>query len=294
MTADYARGMRWKVQDGRFFTQNEIDTAGQVCILGAESAKELFGSSSALSSELKIKFQGSSTPVRCRIVGIMAPKGRSLRIPYSMDEMVFVPITTYLQRLSGDRYMYGFTVFFEKDADITRIIASIKDILRKGHRGKDDFIGYWIPNNNIREFDRIEKIIKIALGGIAGFSLFVSGIGIMNICLVSVGEKTREIGLRKAVGAKRIDIFYQFLTESICLCLSGGVLGITGGWLAAQGMARVAVRIVPIVDVWPVVLSGQWIVISVLFSIFMGIIFGVYPALRAARMTPIDALRTDI
>ena len=294
VTADYARGMRWKVQDGRFFTQNEIDTAGQVCILGAESAKELFGSSSALSSELKIKFQGSSTPVRCRIVGIMAPKGRSLRIPYSMDEMVFVPITTYLQRLSGDRYMYGFTVFFEKDADITRIIASIKDILRKGYRGKDDFIGYWIPNNNIREFDRIEKIIKIALGGIAGFSLFVSGIGIMNICLVSVGEKTREIGLRKAVGAKRIDIFYQFLTESICLCLSGGVLGITGGWLAAHGMARVAVRIVPIVDVWPVVLSGQWIVISVLFSIFMGIIFGVYPALRAARMTPIDALRTDI
>ena len=84
------------------------------------------------------------------------------------------------------------------------------------------------------------------------------------------------------------------MTESICLCLSGGVLGIAGGWLAAQGMARVAVRIVPIVDVWPVVLSGQWIVISVLFSIFMGIIFGVYPALRAARMTPIDALRTDI
>ena len=115
----------------------------------------------------------------------------------------------------------------------------------------------------------------------------------MNICLVSVGEKTREIGLRKSVGAKRIDIFYQFSTESICLCLCGGVLGIGGGWLAAHGMARVAVRLMPIVPEWPVVLSVPWITISVLFSIFMGITFGVYPAIRAARMTPIDALRTD-
>ena len=142
--------------------------------------------------------------------------------------------------------------------------------------------------------ERIEEVIKIALGGIAGFSLFVSGISIMNMCLISAGEKTREIGLRKSVGAKRIDIFYQFLTESICLCLCGGVLGIVGDWLFAHGMARIAVRIVPIVEEWPVVLSVQWILISVIFSIFMGVIFGVYPAIRAAWMSPIDALRNDI
>ena len=100
-------------------------------------------------------------------------------------------------------------------------------------------------------------------------------------------EKTREIGLRKSVGAKRIDIFYQFLTESICLCFCGTLLGIAGGWFAAHSMARVAVRIVPIVDVWPVVLSVRWIVISVLFSIFMGITFGVYPAIRASRLSPL-------
>ena len=174
-----------------------------------------------------------------------------------------------------------------------RVIDNVKAVLRKRHRGKDDFIRTWIPERNIKRLEHIEKVVKIALGGIAGFSLFVSGIGIMNICLVSVGEKTREIGLRKSVGARRIDIFYQFLTESICLCLCGRLLGIAGGWLAAHGMARVAVRIVPIVDVWPVILSVPWIVISVLFSIFMGITFGVYPAIRASRMSPIDALRTD-
>ena len=141
--------------------------------------------------------------------------------------------------------------------------------------------------------ERIEKVIKIALGGIAGFSLFVSGIGIMNICLVSVGEKTREIGLRKSVGATHRDIFWQFLAESVCLCFCGGVLGIGGGWLAAQGMARLAVHIVPIVPEWPAVLSLPWIGISVGFSVLMGIVFGVYPAMRAAQLSPIEALRTE-
>ena len=125
------------------------------------------------------------------------------------------------------------------------------------------------------------------------FRSFVSGIGIMNICLVSVGEKTREIGLRKSVGAKRMHIFYQFLTESICLCLCGAVLGIVGGWLAAQGMAQLAVRIVKVVPEWPVVLSLPWISTSVIFSIVMGITFGVYPAILAARLSPIEALRAE-
>ena len=292
-TAGYEHLMSWHVQEGRFISDNDIEHALQVCVLGANVATELFGDTSPIGQEVEIRFHNRHTPVRMRVVGKLIPRGRNL-LWLSLDDAVCIPLTTFQQRVSGKRHVGGLIVFFRKGEDINRVTEDVKAVLRKRHRGKDDFIRTWMPKPSIRRLEHIEKVIKIALGGIAGFSLFVSGIGIMNICLVSVGEKTREIGLRKSVGARCVDIFYQFLTESICLCLCGGVLGIMGGWLAAHGMARVAVRIVPIVDVWPVVLSVRWIVISVLFSIFMGITFGVYPAVRASRMSPIEALRSDI
>lgn len=293
VTADYAQGLRWEVQRGRFFSAADIEKAAQVCVLGADIVDELFGDTAALGQEVKLKIRWRQPPVRCRVIGIMAPKGRSLRSATSLDDIVCVPLTTHQQRLSGVHHIQSLTVFFDKTADVYRVIDSVTDVLRKRHRGTDDFIGYWIPQRSFRRLERIEKVIKIALGGIAGFSLFVSGIGIMNICLVSVGEKTREIGLRKSVGATHRDIFWQFLAESVCLCLCGGVLGIGGGWLAAQGMARLAVHIVPIVPEWPAVLSFPWIGISVGFSVLMGIVFGVYPAMRAAQLSPIEALRTE-
>ena len=293
VTEDYAQGIRWEVRHGRFLSENDVDNALQVCVLGSNAARELFGETSPLGQEIKIRLR-RKVSVRLRVVGIMAPRGVSLSRGILMDDLIFVPLTTRQQRLAGERYVERLLIFFQEDTDSYRVINVVKKVLHKRHRGIDDFIGVSRPTTKVRKLARIEKMIKIALGGIAGFSLFVSGISIMNICLVSVGEKTREIGLRKSVGARRIDIFYQFLTESICLCFCGTLLGIAGGWLAAHGMARVAVRILPIVDVWPVVLSVRWIVIAVLFSIFMGITFGVYPAIRASRMSPIDALRTDI
>ena len=294
VTTDYAQGMYWVVQHGRFFSEEDIDMAAQVCVLGAEVVVDLFGKASAIGEEVKIKYSWQHPPVRCRVVGVMAPKGRSLRSHKSLDDIICVPLTTHQQRLSGDRYIIGFTVFFEKEADVYNIIDSVKDILRKRHRGKDDFITYRLPKRSIEHLKHIQRVIQIFLGSIAGFSLFVSGVGIMNICLVSVGEKAHEIGVRKSLGAKRVDIFWQFLIESISLCLCGSILGIAGAWLAAHGMARIAVRILPIVEEWPVVLSLPWLFISVIFSIFMGVSFGLYPAMRAARLSPIDALRTEI
>ena len=294
-TADYARGMNWELQAGRFLTENDVETAAQVCVLGSEIATELFGDVSPVGQEVKVRFyyQWRQKPVRMRVVGVMKPKGRSLTWEYCLDDALCVPLTTCQQRLTGNRHVEHLIVFFKKGADVNNVIASAKDVVRKRHRGQDDFIGHYIPKLTFRRLEHIQKVIKIALGSIAGFSLLVSGIGIMNICLVSVGEKTREIGLRKSMGAKQIDIFWQFLSESICLCFCGGVLGIAGGWGAAQGMAWLAVRIVPVVDAWPVELSLPWILTSVIFSIVMGVGFGVYPAMQAARLSPVDALRTE-
>ena len=293
VTADYAPGMRWHIQEGRFLTENDTDHALQVCVLGSEAATDLFGVDSPLGQEVKVRYYWRQVPIRFRVVGVMMPRGLNLRWGWSLDNAIAIPLTTYQERLTGNDYIERLTVFTEPDADMAPIIASARSVLLKRHRNQDDFFRYWIPTGVHSQVAHFEKVIKIALGSIAGFSLFVSGIGIMNICLVSVGEKTREIGLRKSVGARQIDIFWQFLTESICLCICGGILGIMGGWIAAHGMARIAVRIVPIVPEWPVVLSLPWILTSVLFSVFMGVSFGVYPAIRAARLSPIEALRAE-
>ena len=294
VTADYARGMHWRVQDGRFISEGDVDQALQVCVLGNNVATELFGETSPIGKEVKIKFYyWHRASIRARVVGVMAVKGRGFDSTWTLDDVVCVPLTTHQQRISGYDYIERITIFTEKDADKAAVIASARAVVRKKHRNRDDFIRHWVPTGGVKRLAHIQRVIKIALGSIAAFSLFVSGIGIMNICLVSVAEKTREIGVRKSVGAKRIHIFWQFLTEALCLCFCRGLLGIAGGWIAAHGMARLAVRIVPIVPEWPVVLSWQWILIAIVFSLFMGVSFGVYPAMQAARLTPIDALRTE-
>ena len=292
VTEQYADGMRWKVQHGRFLSENDIATATQVCVLGAQVAIDLFGEDSPLGQEVKIRYYWRNA-VRCRVVGVMAPRGRTLRTGWSLDDVVCIPLTTYQQRISGNDYVERLTVFTEDRSNMARVIEIARNVIRKRHRNTDDFIYHWTAVATVERMEHIENVIKIALGSIAGFSLFVSGISIMNICLVSVGEKTREIGLRKSVGARRRDIFWQFLTESVCLCLCGGLLGIGFGYFAAHGMALLAVKIVPIVPKWPVVLSVPWMLGSVFFSVMMGVSFGLYPAMRAARLSPIDALRTD-
>ena len=295
VTDNYAHWMRWEVREGRFFSEDDIDNMLQVCVLGHQVAIDMFDTNSPLGQEVRIGIRNSYPPrfVRFKVVGVMSSRGRNIQTGWSLDDMICVPLSSALKRINNARYVERLTVFFQPDTDVTTVVESTRAVIRRKHRNTDAFAEHWTLKWTLNRLEHFEKVMKIGLISIAGFSLFISGIGIMNICLVSIGEKTREIGLRKAVGAKRGNIFYQFLTESICLCLCGGVLGIAGGCFAAHGMARIAVRILPIVPEWPVVLSVPWIVISVLFSIFMGITFGVYPAVRASRMSPIDALRTD-
>ncbi len=289
----FADRMRWDIQEGRFLTAHDITHRAQVCLLGHQLASDLFGTDSPFGKEVKIQRTARHPWVRFHIVGVMAPRGRTFDGSYSPDETVLVPVTSAQNRLFGERYVRQLEIFFQAGADVDAVIESARAVIRKRHRNTDEFVRHWKVRETIEEFDHFEKVMRIGLMSLAGFSLFVGSIGIMNICLVSVGEKTREIGLRKSVGARRVDIFWQFLTESIYLFFCGGILGIMGSWFAAHTMALLAVSIVPIVPEWPVVLSLPWMLICVIFSLFLGVGFGVYPAMRAARLSPIDALRTE-
>ena len=177
--------------------------------------------------------------------------------------------------------------------EVPQAIEEVKTVLRKMHHGQDDFFSIWDMREGMAQLDKISKVIKIALGSIAGFSLLVGGIGIMNMMLVAVTERTREIGLRKAIGAKRLDILLQFLIEAVAMCSVGGVMGVLLGLFAGEGMAMLAVNIVKIVPEWPSVVSTEWILISVSFSAVIGISFGLYPAIKASGLSPIEALRAD-
>ncbi|RKU08148.1 hypothetical protein C6503_23490 [Candidatus Poribacteria bacterium] len=293
VTNVYADWMRWEVQEGRFLSETDLSHTAQVCVLGNDIKARLFPDTSALGREVKIRYYEDTAFIRHRVVGVMVPRGRNIQSGHSLDDSICIPLTTVQKRIFGYKHIPKMSVFFKQDADVDEVIESALAVIRKRHRNTDEFVNHWAVKWTLERLEHFERVMKIGLVGIAGFSLFVGGIGIMNICLVSVGEKTREIGLRKSVGAKRIDIFWQFLMESMCLCFCGGVLGIMGGWSAAHGMAHLAVRIMPIVPEWPVVLSFPWMLTSALFSVFMGVSFGVYPAMRAARLSPIDALRTE-
>ena len=176
---------------------------------------------------------------------------------------------------------------------IPKAIEEVRTVIKKRHRDQDDFVRIRAMRSGMAQLEKISKVIKVALGSIAGFSLLVGGIGIMNMMLVAVSERTREIGLRKALGAKPFDILVQFLMEAVAMCGVGGAIGVGLGIFAGEGMAMLAVKIAKIVPEWPSVVSMEWVFISVSFSAAIGISFGLYPAIKASMLQPKEALRTD-
>ena len=291
---DYAVALAWHLATGRFISEEDVKNSTKVVVLGANVATGLFGGMSPLGKEIKIARRTTSgIKERFTVIGTLAPRGRSLEFGFSFDDLVFMPITTVQQRFTGNNRIPQIAVHVHTVEDMPQAIAEATAVIRKRHRNRDDFFGTFDVRLGLARLMKISTLIKTALGGIAGFSLLVGGIGIMNMMLVAVGERTREIGLRNACGAKRADILLQFLSESILLCSIGGTLGIGLGIFASKGLAHIAVRIVKIVPEWPAVLSVQWALISILFSMLLGVGFGLYPAIKAVRMSPIDALRTE-
>ena len=303
--ANYTTIMDWNLKEGRFITDEDVRNASKVCVLGDEVATALFGNKSPLGQEIKIardsdyhnrfgvKKDGRRYTERFRVVGTFVPRGTNLRFGVSFDSLAFIPVSTSQKRFIGTDEIQNITVHAHSVKDVPKAVEEVKSILRKRHRNQDDFIYIFEMHKGMAQLDKISRIIKITLGSIAGFSLLVGGIGIMNMMLVAVTERTREIGLRKALGAKRLDILLQFLIEAVIMCGVGGAIGIGLGILAGEGMALLAVKIVGIVPEWPAVISLQWILISVSVSAIIGISFGLYPALKASSLTPIEALRKN-
>ena len=303
--APYTTAMDWELKSGRFITDEDVENAAKICVLGKQVAIALFGDKPPLGQEIKIArrsnsrwghFGGQKPGVRFTerftVVGTLMPRGTSLRYGWSHDNLVFIPISTAQERFTGNDRIPNILVFAHTVNDVSKAIEEVKTIIKKRHKNQDIFSA-WEMRAGVAQLEKISKVIKIALGSIAGFSLLVGGIGIMNMMLVAVTERTREIGLRKALGANPFDILLQFLIEAIIMCGIGGAIGIGVGMLAGEGMAILAVKIVKIVPEWPAVISLRWILISVSFSAIIGISFGLYPAIKAATLPPIEALRKD-
>lgn len=284
-TPEFPEIRNWPVAQGNFFTASDMDSAAKVAVLGKTAAQNLFEAGEELvGSEIRIR------NVPLRVIGVLEPKGQSVT-GQDQDDLVILPFSTAERKVLGTKFLGTVGVIMvatHTRHDIPAVVEDIKDLLRTRHRlhaaEEDDF--------TIRTMEDIAKTVAgtsrtmmVMLMSIASISLIVGGIGIMNILLVSVTERTREIGLRMAVGAKRRHILLQFLIEGIIMTVIGGVLGVLGG----IGAARMLTTMVG----WPTIISWQAMAVAFVFSVVVGLFFGLYPANKASKLNPIEALHYE-
>ena len=283
-TNEYQAVRRWKTEYGRFLADTDMDFWNKVCVIGAKVWKEQFKGQNPIGKEVGINNR------RFTVIGIMESRGDGLERGRSDDNMIFIPITTAQTRFGG-RNRVGAVMARAKSIDVVeQALKEVKTVIARNHGGDETFFRTWNAKKGIESGKRMIFIIESVLVVIASVSLIVAGIGILNIMLVSVTERIPEIGLRKAVGAKSLDIRIQFLTESVLLCLIGSLLGITVGAVAGKGFAWIVSRFFDDLS-WPAVITPEAVLISVGAGAAVGIFFGFYPASQAAKMTPIDAIR---
>ncbi len=283
-TPDYRIVRNFQVARGRFLTRADLDEWRQVAVIAADVVDALFpGGTDPLGEEIRIRGE------RFVVVGVMEAKGQVFFTNF--DEKVLIPITTAWKRLTGSDQLASIQIEARAPADVPAVRAAVDALLRERHQG--------VPDYRIRSQDEFLKTLRqtittfrLLLGGIAAISLLVGGIGIMNIMLVSVTERTREIGVRKAVGATRGDILRQFLIEAVAISLVGSFIGIAAGVGLGEGVARLLSEGLP-GDRWESVVSPGSVILSVAFAGAVGVVFGLYPAARAAGLDPVEALRYE-
>ncbi|MBI3998556.1 MAG: ABC transporter permease [Armatimonadetes bacterium] len=280
VTPEFQEVRNFKVERGQFFTEEDMRTRAKVALIGRTVQNRLFGEGDPIGQRIKIR------GVTFTVIGVMEEKGATGF--QDRDDVVYVPLTTAQRRLFGVTHVRAINVQVASAEEMTEAQAALTELVRGRHRlgpNQDNDFTVRSQADILQAFTGVSQTMTTLLGGIAAVSLIVGGIGIMNIMLVSVTERTREIGIRKAVGARRRDIMLQFLVESVSLSVTGGVIGIGVGILGSRLINQLAG--------WATLLSVQAVLMAFSFAVAVGVFFGLYPARRAALMDPIVALRHE-
>jgi len=278
---EYIQIRRWRLRRGAFFTKADVDAAAPVCVLGQTVIDNLFGSDDPIGATIRV--QG----LPCKVTGVLQAKGFSA-MGQDQDDFVLLPFTTVQKRITGTFWLDDiFCSAVSRDA-MSEATRQITSLLRERHHmnpGEDDDFNVRRPEDLIQAQLASSRIMTILLGSIASLSLLVGGIGIMNIMLVSVTQRTREIGVRLAVGATEWDVQLQFLSEAVALSLLGGVLGVLAGLLSSSAVEQLFE--------FPTRLTPEVFAIAGLFALGVGVLFGYYPARKASQLDPIQGLRYE-
>ncbi|HEY5634350.1 MAG TPA: ABC transporter permease [Burkholderiaceae bacterium] len=289
-TPEYFEVREWKIVAGRGFEPNELSGAGKVGVIGQTLVRQLFGENMPLESVVDQTIRVRKVPVT--IIGVLDRKGQSA-LGQDQDDVLFVPLATARSRLFGSahgrlRRVSVINVKVVEGADMKVAEERIRELLRQRHRlqaGQEDDFTIRNLTEMLQAQEQSSRVLSLLLAAVASVSLLVGGIGIMNIMLVSVTERTREIGLRMAVGARGRDILNQFLIEAVTLSLIGGVIGVVLGVASSYAIGNFAG--------WATVMRPESVVLAVGFAAGVGVFFGYYPARKASRLLPIDALRYE-